>query len=259
MSSTGAGTGEQLSLVRASTRRHRSAAPARPDLAAADPVAVVGADVGLAHLDRPFEYAVPETLAEAALPGARVKVRFAGQDVDGFVLNAGPRPSTRAGWRGGMSPRQCSRRRCWPSARRWLRAMPARSVTCCGWRSRRGTRPRRRSSLRCRPGRRDAGARPVDALAGRAVVPAPDRRGAGAAAHGWRFPGSAPSRADGSGGAEPTEHPALARRPRLEAAAVSAGWPDALGGGGPAPRSRRGAAPCSSCPTPATSTGSTPP
>src|SRR3954463_14199198 len=85
MSSTGAGTGEQLSLVRASTRRQRSALPA-PDLAAVDPVAVVAVDVGLAHLDRPFEYSVPETLADAAVPGARVKVRFAGQDVDGFVL-----------------------------------------------------------------------------------------------------------------------------------------------------------------------------
>src|SRR3954470_13204995 len=85
MSSTGAGTGEQLSLVRASTRRQRSAVPA-PDLAAVDPVAVVAVDVGLAHLDRPFEYSVPETLAEAAVPGTRVKVRFAGQDVDGFVL-----------------------------------------------------------------------------------------------------------------------------------------------------------------------------
>src|SRR4051794_23039545 len=85
MSSAGAGTGEQLSLVRASTRRPRSAVPA-PDLAAVDPVAVVAVDVGLAHLDRPFEYSVPEELAGTAVPGARVKVRFAGQDVDGFVL-----------------------------------------------------------------------------------------------------------------------------------------------------------------------------
>ena len=60
--------------------------PAAPDLAAVDPVAVVLVDVGLAHLDRPFEYAVPEALADTAVPGARVRVRFAGQDVDGFVL-----------------------------------------------------------------------------------------------------------------------------------------------------------------------------
>ncbi len=51
-----------------------------------DPVARVLVDVPLAHLDRPFDYAVPETMAEQAQPGVRVKVRFAGQDVDGFVL-----------------------------------------------------------------------------------------------------------------------------------------------------------------------------
>jgi primosomal protein N' (replication factor Y) (superfamily II helicase) len=85
MSSTGAGAGEQLSLVRASTRRERST-PAASDLAAVDPVAVVLVDVGLAHLDRPFEYTVPDALADTAVPGARVRVRFAGQDVDGFVL-----------------------------------------------------------------------------------------------------------------------------------------------------------------------------
>ncbi|PUA79718.1 primosome assembly protein PriA [Nocardioides currus] len=43
-------------------------------------------DVPLAHLDRPFDYAVPAKDAATAVPGARVKVRFAGQDVDGFVL-----------------------------------------------------------------------------------------------------------------------------------------------------------------------------
>ena len=43
-------------------------------------------DLPLAHLDRPFDYAVPEAMAEAARPGVRVKVRFAGQDVDGFVV-----------------------------------------------------------------------------------------------------------------------------------------------------------------------------
>ena len=43
-------------------------------------------DVGLAHLDRPFDYAVPAALDDAARPGVRVKVRFAGQDVDGFLV-----------------------------------------------------------------------------------------------------------------------------------------------------------------------------
>ncbi|MET8370096.1 primosomal protein N' [Micromonospora profundi] len=43
-------------------------------------------DVGLAHLDRPFDYLVPADLDEVAVPGTRVKVRFAGQLVDGWLL-----------------------------------------------------------------------------------------------------------------------------------------------------------------------------
>lgn len=50
------------------------------------PVATVVVDTPLAHLDRPFEYLVPPELADDARPGARVKVRFAGRDRDGFVL-----------------------------------------------------------------------------------------------------------------------------------------------------------------------------
>jgi primosomal protein N' (replication factor Y) len=41
----------------------------------------------LAHLDRPFDYLVPERLAAQARPGVRVRVRFAGQLTDGFVLD----------------------------------------------------------------------------------------------------------------------------------------------------------------------------
>lgn len=50
------------------------------------PVARVAVDVPLAHLDRPFDYAVPDDLAALAVPGARVRVRFAGRLRDGFVL-----------------------------------------------------------------------------------------------------------------------------------------------------------------------------
>ncbi|MBL0004787.1 MAG: primosome assembly protein PriA [Actinomycetales bacterium] len=50
------------------------------------PVAAVVVDSGLAHLDRPFEYAVPPELDAAAQPGVRVRVRFAGRDLDGFVV-----------------------------------------------------------------------------------------------------------------------------------------------------------------------------
>ncbi|MFJ8580804.1 primosomal protein N' [Micromonospora sp. NPDC093277] len=43
-------------------------------------------DLPLAHLDRPFDYLVPAELDAQALPGVRVKVRFAGQLVDGWLL-----------------------------------------------------------------------------------------------------------------------------------------------------------------------------
>jgi primosomal protein N' (replication factor Y) len=70
--------------AKARATRARRAAEAEP--AAVAPVARVLVDVPLAHLDRPFDYAVPAAMADDAVPGARVKVRFAGQDVDGFVL-----------------------------------------------------------------------------------------------------------------------------------------------------------------------------
>ncbi|QDY07639.1 primosomal protein N' [Micromonospora sp. HM134] len=50
------------------------------------PVARVCVDVALPHLDRPFDYLVPAGLADDAVPGVRVKVRFAGQLVDGWLL-----------------------------------------------------------------------------------------------------------------------------------------------------------------------------
>lgn len=54
------------------------------------PVARVLVDTGLAHLDRPFDYMVPASLDAAAVPGCRVKVRFAGRRTDGFLLERVP-------------------------------------------------------------------------------------------------------------------------------------------------------------------------
>ncbi|WP_235504473.1 primosomal protein N' [Nostocoides sp. Soil756] len=79
------GEGEQLALgVPGSSPRRRAvgADPTTTDR----PVVLVQVDSGLAHLDRPFEYSVPESCAAAAEAGVRVKVRFAGQDLDGWVL-----------------------------------------------------------------------------------------------------------------------------------------------------------------------------
>jgi primosomal protein N' (replication factor Y) (superfamily II helicase) len=52
-------------------------------------VARVVVDVPLAHLDRPFDYAVPDKVADTVRAGCRVRVRFSGQLVDGFVLELG--------------------------------------------------------------------------------------------------------------------------------------------------------------------------
>ena len=50
------------------------------------PVARVLVESPLPHLDRPFDYAVPVELDAAAQPGVRVKVKFNGQDLNGFLL-----------------------------------------------------------------------------------------------------------------------------------------------------------------------------
>ncbi|WP_026303598.1 primosomal protein N' [Jongsikchunia kroppenstedtii] len=42
--------------------------------------------LGLAHLDREFDYQVDATQDEAAQPGVRVRVRFAGRLVDGYLI-----------------------------------------------------------------------------------------------------------------------------------------------------------------------------
>jgi primosomal protein N' (replication factor Y) len=66
------------------TRAARTRGEWRP--ASTLPVARVAVDVALAHLDRPFDYRVPAHLDDAAAPGVRVRVRFAGRLVDGFLL-----------------------------------------------------------------------------------------------------------------------------------------------------------------------------
>src|SRR5579863_2429064 len=51
------------------------------------PVARVAVDISLAHLDRPFDYLIPASMDQTAVPGCRVRVRFAGQLVDGYLLD----------------------------------------------------------------------------------------------------------------------------------------------------------------------------
>ncbi len=75
---------EQLALVASTVRKAR--VRAAPEPAEVDPVARVCVEVALPHLDRPFDYLVPEPLSSAAAPGTRVRVRFSGKLVDGWVL-----------------------------------------------------------------------------------------------------------------------------------------------------------------------------
>ncbi|NBE52779.1 primosomal protein N' [Streptomyces boluensis] len=72
---------EQLALIRETVRKAK-VPRAKPrtwrgaDLAKELPVARVLVDKGVLHLDRYFDYAVPEELAADAQPGVRVRVRF---------------------------------------------------------------------------------------------------------------------------------------------------------------------------------------
>jgi primosomal protein N' (replication factor Y) (superfamily II helicase) len=80
---TGAGDAQdQLTLVRSRVRK--TAAPPRP--AAELPIAKVAVDTSLAHLDRSFDYLVTVPQDQAAQPGVRVKVGFAGKELSGFLL-----------------------------------------------------------------------------------------------------------------------------------------------------------------------------
>lgn len=91
---------EQLAItgdgdVGASTTKRRSSAKGRPkkavDLATCQPVAEVVVDINAAALDHTFDFSVPAKLDSLALPGCRVRVRFAGRLVNGFILRRSDR------------------------------------------------------------------------------------------------------------------------------------------------------------------------
>src|SRR6478609_6910117 len=76
---------ERVTRLSDGARRRLPKPPEAP--AAERPVARVAVDLPLAHLDRPFDYLVPASLADWAVPGSRVKVRFAGRDVSGYLVS----------------------------------------------------------------------------------------------------------------------------------------------------------------------------
>lgn len=84
----------QLSLLHGfvSPERNLGTQPAAPAL----PVARVLLDSPLPHLDRPFDYLVPADLDTDAVPGARVKVRFGGQEMAGFITERTAQAGTSA-------------------------------------------------------------------------------------------------------------------------------------------------------------------
>lgn len=79
--------GVQLSLLSGFVAKSRVTDPhSGVELAPLLPVAQVAIDSPLPHLDRIFDYSVPESLEAQAQPGVRVKVKFSGQDLNGFLV-----------------------------------------------------------------------------------------------------------------------------------------------------------------------------
>lgn len=72
---------EPLRLIRASPRRRATRVPASER-----PIARVCVNTGLAHLDRLFDYLIDQSQSAQAEPGVRVRVPFAGQTFDGFII-----------------------------------------------------------------------------------------------------------------------------------------------------------------------------
>ena len=56
------------------------------DLAQHLPIAKVVLDISLPHLDYPFDYEIPDELDESCQPGVKVKVKFAGRNLEGWVI-----------------------------------------------------------------------------------------------------------------------------------------------------------------------------
>ena len=73
----------QLSLLQGFPARKPQAGP---PLATHLPVARVLVESPLPHLDRPFDYSVPADLDAAAQAGVRVKIKFNGQELAGFIM-----------------------------------------------------------------------------------------------------------------------------------------------------------------------------
>ena len=170
------GLRQTVRASRAVSAKRKAVKTAAAAPAAVDPVARVLVDVPLAHLDRPFDYLVPAAMADDAVPGTRVKVRFAGQEVGGYLLARGERVRPRRAAHAAAPGRQ-RRAGAHPgrggAGRR--RGRPLRRLAQRRAASRRATAARRHRAGRAGPGRRPSAVRPR--LGGRRVGRAPAGRG----------------------------------------------------------------------------------
>lgn len=79
--------GVQMSLLGGFVAKERVADPhSGVVLAATLPVAQVAIESPLPHLDRVFDYSVPLEMDADSQPGVRVRVKFSGQDLNGFIV-----------------------------------------------------------------------------------------------------------------------------------------------------------------------------
>lgn len=89
MSEPHALSSEQLALLRDAARAHHDDAAAEAQAASRhsdDLVAVVWPMLEVPHLDREFEYTVPEQMRDDVAVGVAVKVRFKAQQITGYVV-----------------------------------------------------------------------------------------------------------------------------------------------------------------------------
>ncbi|GAA3694746.1 primosomal protein N' [Zhihengliuella alba] len=61
-------------------------APGGPKAAAEHPIARVLLETAVPHLDQLYDYLVPAELDAAAVPGARIRARFGGQELSGYIV-----------------------------------------------------------------------------------------------------------------------------------------------------------------------------
>lgn len=89
---SGAPEAVQLSLLQGfgASRRPAGTSPTASVL----PIARVALESPVPHLDRLFDYTVPEKYDAEAQPGARVKVRFGAQELPGFIIERAAEPAT---------------------------------------------------------------------------------------------------------------------------------------------------------------------